>query len=173
LLLTISRLTEQKDLPTLLNAFSLSKKSIPDLELIIFGEGELLESLSVLSEELNISSSVHFLGKTSNPRGAMRAADLFVLSSKYEGFGLVLVEAMTATIPIVAAKNSAIPEVIGEKHPLLFETGNPDELSSKINYCLGSNELRESVLNYQDARLEFFDPARMSEKINEVYRERT
>jgi glycosyltransferase involved in cell wall biosynthesis len=171
LLITMSRLTDQKDLPTLLTALSFSKKIYPDMELVIFGEGPLRDSLKKLSEELNISNSVHFLGKTSNPRGAMQVADLFILASKYEGFGLVLVEAMSARLPIIAAKNSAIPEVVGENHPLLFETSNPKELSSRINACFESDELRETVIDFQDSRLELFTPSRMSGLIKEVYSE--
>lgn len=172
LLITMSRLTDQKDLPTLLSAFSFSKKLHLDMELIIYGEGPLLKSLQKLSEELNIADSVHFLGKTPNPRGAMQSADIFILTSKYEGFGLVLVEAMSARLPVIAAKNSAIPEVVGDDHPLLFETGNPKELSKKINACFESYELRETVLEYQDSRLDLFTPSRMSKLINEVYSER-
>jgi glycosyltransferase involved in cell wall biosynthesis len=171
LLITMSRLTDQKDLPTLLTALSLSKKIYHDMELVVFGEGPLGDSLKKLTEELNISNSVHFLGKTPNPRGAMQFADLFILASKYEGFGLVLVEAMSARLPIIAAKNSAIPEVVGENHPLLFETGNPKELSSRINACFESDELRETVIHFQDSRLELFTPSRMSGLINEVYSE--
>jgi glycosyltransferase involved in cell wall biosynthesis len=171
LLITMSRLTDQKDLPTLLTAFSFSKKTYLDLELVIFGEGPLRDGLIKLSEELSISNCVHFLGKTSNPRGSMQVSDLFILTSKYEGFGLVLVEAMSAKLPIIAAKNSAIPEVVGENHPLLFETGNASKLSSQINAFFESNELKDAVIDHQNSRLQLFTPSRMSELIKEVYSE--
>lgn len=171
-LVTVSRLTAQKDLSTLLRAVHQLKEKYEDIQLAIFGEGDLQGELEALCLNLKIANQVHFLGKTANPRIAMKCADLFVLTSKYEGFGLVLVEAMTSKVPIIAANNSAIPEVLGEDHPLLFKTGNSLDLSKTIETYFENGELEKSVLLHQKERLKMFTPSHMSNLIYEVYCDR-
>jgi glycosyltransferase involved in cell wall biosynthesis len=169
LLVTVSRLVPQKDLFTLIKAISELRKKWPDIQLAIFGTGPLLFELEEFAHANGVAKSVHFLGRTENPRGAMSLSDAFVLTSKYEGFGLVLVEAMTAATPIVAANNSAIPEVLGPDHQMLFETGNVDDLCGKINQLFSNKSLVSDILRYQKQRLLKFSPQKMADKILEVY----
>ena len=117
---TIGRLVPQKDYPTLLNAFSNVLKSFPNIELYVVGEGYLQKDLIELSESLGIKDKVHWLGKTEYINEFLSKIELFILPSKYEGFGLVLLEAMVAKKPIIAANNSAIPEVLGKTYEGLF-----------------------------------------------------
>ena len=110
---TIGRLVPQKDYPTLLNAFSNVLKTVPNIELYVVGEGYLQKDLIELGKSLGINDKVHWLGKTEYTKEFLSRLDLFILPSKFEGFGLVLLEAMVAKKPIIAANNSAIPEVLG------------------------------------------------------------
>ena len=87
---TIGRLVPQKDYPTLLSAFSNVLKSFPNAELYIVGEGYLQIDLIELVESLGINDKVHWLGKTEYINEFLSKIDLFILPSKYEGFGLVL-----------------------------------------------------------------------------------
>ena len=103
---TIGRLVPQKDYPTLLSAFSSVLKSMPNIDLYVVGEGYLQKDLIELSKSLGINSKVHWLGKTEYIKEFLSKIDLFILPSKYEGFGLVLLEAMIAKKPIIAANNS-------------------------------------------------------------------
>jgi glycosyltransferase involved in cell wall biosynthesis len=169
LLITVSRLVPQKDLFTLIEGVSKLHKNWPDVQLVIFGTGPLLPELEEFSKSKGLTESVHFLGQTENPRGVMALSDVFVLTSKYEGFGLVLVEAMSAATPIVAANNSAIPEVLGTDHKMLFETGNSDDLSDKIDLLFSNKSLVNDILSHQEARLIEFSPQKMAEEILEVY----
>ena len=165
---TISRLAEQKDIPTLLRAFSDYKKKGSNSHLYIVGDGKSAEELKTLTQDLSLHDSVHFLGRSSQVMNFLMGLDVFVLTTKYEGFGMVLLEAMDARVPIVASRNSAIPEVLGEDFPGLCETGNFVEFSQKIA-SLQDENVRETYLNLQDERLKLFSAQIMSKKVSETY----
>jgi glycosyltransferase involved in cell wall biosynthesis len=163
---TIGRLVDQKNYPTLLNAFSLVVRENPTFHLYVIGDGPLKKKLLRLADELEIGSAVTWLGRTDKIPQFLSSIDLFVLSSKYEGFGLVLLEAMAAGTPILAANNSAIPEVLGENYPGLFGTYDSDELAKKIlEFPKFKNEYEESL----NKRLVLFHPHVMYQKIQEIY----
>ena len=165
---TISRLTKQKDIPTLLSAFQIIQRDIPHASLSIVGSGSLDSDLKELCKKLGLNSSVHFLGRTSKVMEYLMGLDVFILTSTYEGFGLVLLEAMDAGIPVVASRNSAIPEVLGADFPGLCETGDYKEFSSKILKLLNP-EFRFQILRLQEARLALFDAENMAKKVSSIY----
>jgi glycosyltransferase involved in cell wall biosynthesis len=117
---------------------------------------------------MGLESSVHFLGRTSKITEFLSGLDVFILSSTYEGFGMVLLEAMDAGIPIVASRNSAIPEVLGTDFPGLCETGNHEDFSNKI-LMLNNPDYRDRVLHMQEARLASFGAQIMAQKISNIY----
>ncbi|HSW54157.1 MAG TPA: glycosyltransferase [Ignavibacteriaceae bacterium] len=109
---TVANFRTQKDHETLLNAFSFMRKGGQQNELWIIGDGPTRPRMEKLASELGIDSSVRFLGTLSNPYEMFQRFDVFVLSTHYEGHPLVLLEAMSFGIPIVATRISSIPEVI-------------------------------------------------------------
>lgn len=165
---TVGRLAPQKDYPSLLQAFSLFIKKFPDAQLIVIGSGpdEAIIREKVL--QLGISNQVHFKGKTSYVREWMSAFDVFVLSSIYEGFGLVLLEAMQAKAPIIAARNSAIPEVLGETYLGLFTTSDIYDLEKKL-VQFSSLQIREESRNALIERLDIFRPEIMENRVSSLY----
>ena len=165
---TISRLTDQKDIPTLLSAFLEYRAGSPASALSILGAGPLESELKNLAKSLGISESVDFLGRSSQIYDFLSGLDAFILTSKYEGFGMVLLEAMDAGIPVIASNNSAIPEVLGNDFPGLCTTGESKEFCQKIN-LLNDPVYRKLILDKQSARLQLFGAEVMSQKINQVY----
>lgn len=165
---TISRLTDQKDIPTLLYTFQILHKDAPNSSLSIVGSGPLESNLRELTKKMGLECSVHFLGRTSKIVNFLAELDVFVLSSKYEGFGMVLLEAMDAGIPIVASRNSAIPEVLGLDFPGLCETGNPQDFRVKVQ-MLKNPAYRKKILALQEIRLRSFDSEVMCRKIISIY----
>ncbi len=165
---TVARLTPQKDLPTLLKAFKSFKERFPDTRLLIVGSGILEGELKKLSSQLEISDSINWLGRTSDIRTVMEKMDLFVLPSKYEGFGLVLLEAIQVGIGVIAARNSAIPEVLGSDSDGLFTTGDSKELFQKL-LKFHNTQKRERLIKAQHSRLELFNPSLMISEMNKVY----
>jgi glycosyltransferase involved in cell wall biosynthesis len=166
---TIGRLVSQKDYPTLLSAFSNVLKSIPSIELYVVGEGYLQKDLINLSKSLGINDKVHWLGKTKYVNEFLSKIDLFILPSKYEGFGLVLLEAMVAKKPVIAANNSAIPEVLGKTYEGLFSTGDVNVLAQKIKTVISDKNFSERLVQSYANQLSLFDPSEMNSNIKNVY----
>ena len=166
---TIGRLVPQKDYPTLLNAFSNVLKSVPNIELYVIGEGYLQKDLIKSSEFLGINDKVHWLGKTEYINEFLSKIDLFILPSKYEGFGLVLLEAMVAKTPIIAANNSAIPEVLGKTYEGLFLTGDVKALAQHIKTAISNDSFSEKLVESYKSQLKLFDPSEMNRNVKNAY----
>jgi glycosyltransferase involved in cell wall biosynthesis len=166
---TIGRLVSQKDYPTLLSAFSNILKSAPNTDLYVVGEGYLQKDLIELSKSLGIKDKVHWLGKTEYIKEFLSKIDLFILPSKYEGFGLVLLEAMIAKKPIIAANNSAIPEVLGKTYEGLFLTGDINSLAQQIKTVISDDNFSERLVQSHLSQLNLFDPSEMNRNIKNIY----
>ena len=166
---TIGRLVPQKDYPTLLSAFSNVLEKLHDAELYVVGEGYLQKELMELCNSLGVSSKVHWLGKTEYINEFLSKIDLFILPSKYEGFGLVILEAMVAKKPIIAANNSAIPEVLGITYEGLFSTGDVYALVQQIKVAISNDNFSERLVQSYLNQLELFDPSKMNSNIKNVY----
>ena len=116
IILAVGRLSEQKDYPNLLNSFSIIAKKSRNIKLWIVGDGPLRASLERLAADLGLSERTKFLGTRPDSQipGLMRAADIFVLSSAWEGFGLVVAEAMATEKVVVATDSGGVREVVGD-----------------------------------------------------------
>lgn len=97
----VGRLTSQKDFTTLIKAFFISLKQV-NARLVILGEGEDFLRLEALIHELALKDRVELLGFKKNPYAFMARSSLFVLSSRYEGFGNVLVESLACGLPVIS-----------------------------------------------------------------------
>ena len=141
LLLAVGRLTAQKDYPTMLRAFA----RLPMREsatLAILGAGPLDAVLAKLARDLGIAPRVRFLGFQDNPYAWMRAADLFVLSSAWEGLPTVLIEAMACGTPVVSTDCPSGPHEIleGGKWGKLVPVGDHVALAEAIQASLGAGD---------------------------------
>lgn len=168
LLGTVGRFVPQKDYPTLFRVFSMLRTRKSGAQLLIIGQGEQGEYLKCLAKELGIFEAICWVGTTANVELHLEQLDAFILCSKYEGFGLVLLEAMAVRVPIVASRNSAILEVLGSDHPGLADTGSSESFFSKL-LLLEDPVVQQRILSYQDSRLELFSPQHMLLKIESFY----
>ena len=127
------RLTRQKDFTSLLGAFEQVRRSM-DCRLIIMGEGELRESLEREVDELGIEDSVLFPGFVDNPFTVMKRANLFVLSSAWEGLPNVLIQAMACGTPVVSTDCPSGPAEILEngKWGRLVPVGNVEAMAEAM-----------------------------------------
>ena len=165
---TIARLVPQKDHVTLLAAFSQFLKIHPDSKLMLIGNGDLKSDLVEFSKKLGINEKVLWIDKTESSYDLLYQMDLFVLPSKYEGFGLVLLEAMQVNVPVIASNNSSIPEVLGENYVGLFEVGNVGNLLKQmLDFFDNSSNFNLSEL-YKNNLLKF-EPDIMQKKILLAY----
>lgn len=167
---TVSRLVPQKNISLLIRALQeLNSVSSSNYELSVVGVGPLKEELQSLAISLGVGNAVSWEGQSKDVLAFYRSLDLFVLTSNYEGFGLVLLEAMSQGIPVIARGISAIPEVMGEKHPGLVDTNNPRDLAQKIQKMLKDQEILNNCLRYQAARLQEFSIRRTQKAYEEIY----
>ena len=108
----VGRLHPDKDQATLLAGFAAALPKLPDsAQLAIAGSGPLEAALKKQATKLNIADRVHFLGQVADVRRFFSAFDLFVLSSDHEPFGMVLLEAIVAGVPVMATDCGGAPEV--------------------------------------------------------------
>ncbi|CQJ15259.1 glycosyltransferase [Yersinia enterocolitica] len=148
ILLSVGRLTEAKDYPNLLTAFSLlikdrSLQSFP--QLFIVGTGHLDGYLKNMSKEFGIDKYVTFIGQRNDIRQLMCAADIFVLSSEWEGFPLVITEAMACKKIIVATDAGGITEALGDCGSIV-PIKDPNSLSQAINKMIKLSDNEKEIL---------------------------
>lgn len=143
-LISIGRLTEAKDYPTLLRAFQLVRQRV-DAELYIVGEGPLMEPLKLLAKRFDISNHVHFLGLRADIPQLLSASDLFVLSSAWEGFGLVVAEAMACKRRVVATAADGVCEVVGDCGRLVA-IGDAEALAEGVCEALAITHEQDAIL---------------------------
>jgi glycosyltransferase involved in cell wall biosynthesis len=122
----VGRLALQKGQRHLIGAMPLLLERVPRAHAVIAGSGDLEDFLRDLAADLGVAERVHVLGQRKDVPALMHAIDVFAMPSIWEGFGLVLLEAMAAGRPIVASRVATIPEVVldGETG-LLVPSGDP------------------------------------------------
>lgn len=133
LILGVGRLAPQKDFPTLIRAFANVCRKMP-ARLMILGEGEDRPQLEALVLELGLEKEIVLQGFVANPYAYMARSAVFVLSSAWEGFGNVLVEAMAVGTPVVSTDCPSGPaEILGQvKGGRLVAVGDVDGMTEAI-----------------------------------------
>lgn len=143
-MVAVGRLDRQKAFDVLLEAYSKSRSS-EKLDLVILGKGPDLEKLQALAKRLGVQNRVHFQGWTDNPWAWISKSKLFVLSSRWEGFGNVVVEAMACSTPVVVTDCDFGPKeiVIHEDSGLVVPVDDIETMAKAIDRVLGDERLYE------------------------------
>ena len=157
-IITVGRLAYQKDHATLLRAFAIARSRI-DARLVLVGQGPLHDELTALASELGISDRVIFAGWQQNPFAWMANADLFVLSSRFEGFGNVVIEAMACGLPVVSTDCPSGPSEIlaGGDAGILVPVGDPEAMADAICAVLEDAKLQQHLADKSRRRAPEFD----------------
>ncbi len=158
LVLTVCRLEPRKDLSTLLRAAERLRETQPHIRFVIVGEGI---SGPALREELtrrNLGNCVRLAGYVDDEKLPFyyKAADIFVLTSREEWFGIVYIEAMAAGLPVIATNVDAAPEVLGDCG-IFFERGNDASLAERIRELARDAQRRADRGRRSLVRAERFD----------------
>ena len=146
----VGRLHPDKDQQTLISAFTRVMDEMPDAKLVIIGKGRLEQSLKEQVQTAGAKERVLFLGRVEDAWRYFSAFDSFLLSSDYEPFGMVLLEAMVAGVPIATTNCGGAAEVVGQLG-MLFPLGDVNSLvfCMRALYALDDKEkkmLREKML---------------------------
>lgn len=149
------RLVEQKGIPYALEALRRIRSDWPRANLVIAGDGEKGAELRRLASKLGIADRVFFLGWRPDAADLMAAFDVFLLPSLREGFGLVLLEAMSRRVPIIASQVGAIPEIVVDGETgVLVEARDVAGLTQAMTRLLHDRALRKYMGLLGATRLE-------------------
>ena len=143
-LIAVGRLVPLKNFDLLIRAIAeVINQGQNNLLLLIAGEGEERMRLEALSRDLGIESYVKLLGLRHDIMGLMKASDLFVLPSSYEGLSLAMIEAMACGLPIIASDVRGLKDYItNEQNGLLFPAGDHKALAERILKLANDRKLR-------------------------------
>lgn len=137
LIVAASRNEYQKGLDVLVAAMPDVLRAVPEAHLVVAGrEGNQTAELKRLVASLGIEHAVRLLGVRSDVPDLLCAADAFVLPSRWEGLGSVLLEAMALEAPIVASSLPPVCEIVGEQHARLAPPGRPELLAQEVAAAL-------------------------------------
>jgi len=172
--LAVGRFEEQKDYPNMLQAFSkvVAKKS--DVVLLLVGQGYLMEEVKELADELGLTEKVRFLGLRRDVPDLMNAADAFVLSSRWEGFGLVVAESMACELPVVATDSGGPREILdGGTLGFLVPPADSEALAeAMLEMMILSEGERQAIGRSGRAHIEAnYSLERVVEQWEELYKE--
>lgn len=171
LLVTVSRLGHEKNVPFLLRCMALLKRSLPDFRLMVIGDGPQREEYMDLCEQLDIRQQICFLGSLPNREIAvhMAAADCFVFASKTETQGIVILEAMAAKTPVVALRASGVEDLVENGVSGYLCPEEEKAFTEQLLRVLQSEPLRDALrIGAYQAALQYREDA-VAEKAVRIY----
>lgn len=169
---TCCRIDKPKDIDTLIEAYKILKEKYNiEEKLYIAGIGDQKRRLETLVKSYRLDEDIVFLGLQKNPYVWMKNAKFFVHSSNYEGFGLVLVEALITNGVVISSDCPVGPNEILEngKSGILFPVGDKKELAEKILKILKNKEITEKYKNESKRRIEDFSKEKIKIKILDLF----
>ena len=169
-ILTVAALHPRKGLKYLIQAFHDILPYIPESKLIIVGEGPQKTDLENLIKKLDIVNKVMLLCTRNDIPKILKSSDLFILPSLKEAFGLVILEAMAAQIPIIASNVGGIPEIIQNfKTGYLIEPAKSNAIAEKIVEIYNNKAQSEKISFIASHEVKKFDATTMAKKTAEIY----
>lgn len=172
LVLTIASLAGYKDHPTLVAAAERLATREPMTRWVVCGGGGLLDRMRGEVEDRGLSERVRYLGYVSGARGLLPQADVFCLSSKTEGLGTSVLDAMAAGVPIAATAGGGIPEMVEDGVTgLLAPVGDAAALAAAVDRLLDDRALARRLSEAARVRVRDFDVERTIARTEALYRE--
>jgi len=169
IILHASNFRKIKRIGDVIYTFNKIRKSIPS-KLLLVGDGPERHMAEELCRELGIFEEARFVGKQQDMEDIYAIADLFLLPSEYESFGLAALEAMAAGTPVVATNAGGIPEIITHgKNGYLSEIGNVEQMSNHAISILGNNVTLEAFSAAARKQAETFDIHNIVPKYEQLY----
>lgn len=168
---TIARLSPQKDIQTLLHAISDVVREFPNLRCLIVGDGDQRRELENLSQRLKLRENVIFMGYRDDAREILEIFDVFVLSSLWEGFPLVVLEAMAANKPVIATRVAGTAEaMVDGKTGILVPLRDSKRLAESITKLLADQRLAQKMGVAGRHRVnKYFSAERMADDTERLY----
>jgi glycosyltransferase involved in cell wall biosynthesis len=171
--MTVAGLYVRKGIADLITAFDTVADNRSDVHLYIVGDGPDRKQFLNQAAAARAANRIHFLGFHDKPQSLMRQADVFVLASHREPFGLVITEAMEAGCPVIGSDVDGIPEILGRngEYGHLVPPANPARLAEAIETVLGNDDYREALSRASVGRAKAFTVERVARQTQDVYQE--
>ena len=166
----VAALVGEKDHTTLLRAAERLREAEPSLHWVIAGEGPLRPEIERLRDKLGLSACVHLLGHISEPVRLIADADVFVMSSRQEGLGTSVLDAMASGIPVAATAAGGLPELLSDGAGLLVTPGDSSALADAVHRILTDQVLRGALIDRANHAVLRFTARRMAADVLSVYR---
>ena len=159
-----------KNFSLLLKSYSLDEKIKKNFDVVCFGGGKLIreEINNIKDLEIDVSSIHQIEGSDEVLSSLYSSAEALIYPSKYEGFGLPILEAMSFGCPVLSSNTSSLPEVYGDA-ALNFSPTSPDELLNCITKIINDNELKDTYIKKGYAREKIFSWKKCAIQTNEIY----
>ncbi len=142
--INVARFMPEKNHEMLVKAFAKVCEKYSNVKLFLVGKGRLQEKIKNFVKELNIEDKVEFLGLREDIPELLNKSDIFLLTSDYEGFGLVLAEAMCCKVPVISTNAGAVSELVKDKeNGILVPKGDIDAFAKSMIYLIENKALRE------------------------------
>ncbi len=171
--LFVGRLEPEKNLFTLLEAFTEVARAVPESRLILVGDGELRQPLTAFAQRLNLTGQVTFTGALPHDQipAVMKSATVFALPSFYEGFPKVLIEAQAAGVPLVVSDDPHLRDTVDETCALTFPPDDAAQLAACLIRALSDEGLRQQLREAGERRVQQFDWDAMAQRDVACYQE--
>ncbi|MFJ6697731.1 glycosyltransferase [Streptomyces sp. NPDC091272] len=168
---SIGRLSHQKGLDMMLDAWAEASVQAPGWTLKLYGAGELEQSLKKQASELGLDSSVEWAGQTRDVVGALHGASVFAQSSRGEGFPLALLEAMACGVPCVAFDCApGVHEIVQDGvDGLLARPGNTSELARQLVRMMQDQEMRDRMGDLARENVRRYAPGSITQQWEELF----
>ena len=168
----LSALADHKDFPTFLKVAKKVIDANPLVHFIIAGSGDEKNLIDKFIEENKLSSRIHLLGFRKDVEKVMKSLDVFLITSKTEGLGTIVLEAFAAEIPVVATRAGGIQELVSDGVTgLLKEVGDVDGLKEAVQRILSDHELRVKLINNAKMKVQGFSFQATAQKTLSIYQE--
>ena len=176
IILTVCRLARSKGLEYLAQAIPMIVKSIPNARFVIVGtDWGMKEEMESIAKQAGCSSRLIFTGQiteTDDKTAMFKEADLFLLPSIGEAFGIVYLEAMAAGIPIVAARAGGVPDIItDQENGIMVEPKNPEAIAGAVEKLISDQKLSKQIVKNNLEKVKRFSWKLIAERVEQVYQE--
>src|SRR3989344_3214046 len=168
----VARLSKEKGLDYLIKSLPLIAKKIPDIRLVMVGDGDMRSELIWLVKQEKLESRVRFLGSLPNDQAMRQVAksSVFVLPSLGEGLGIVILEAQALGVPVVATNIGGIPDCVKDGATgILVQIKNPEAIAEAVIKVLENQSLADELVANAKKELYRFDWQRIAEQYADIY----
>lgn len=169
--LAVGKQSYQKGYDRLLKIWKIAAEQFPDWQLEVYGTKNQLLGLEQMAVTLGLQKSVSFLDPIASIEAKYKEASIYVMSSRYEGFGMVLIEAMSFGIPCISFSCPHGPSdiIINDKNGFLIPDGDTHAFAAKLTELMGNYEKRKSMGAYSKNLVTAYNPKLVSEQWHKLF----